>query len=123
MPNKPMTICSYPGCNTLVLAGRCANHPYPRQPDTRPNSSQRGYGFNWQQIRRAYLMAHPLCSYNTKCRLGTRATEVDHVVAKRKGGTDDWYNLRAACKPCHSSKTAKQDTPRHGGRFSATTTR
>ncbi len=121
MPNKPMTICTYPGCNTLVLAGRCERHPYPRQPDMRPNSSQRGYGAAWQQIRRAFLMANPYCQENRKCRPPTKATEVDHDTPRRQGGTDDWDNLRAMCKPCHSSKTAREDTPRRGGRFHATT--
>lgn len=29
---------------------------------------------------------------------------VDHIISKRKGGTDDYWNLQAMCKPCNSSK-------------------
>jgi len=119
MPTKAVTICSYPGCTTLVAGGRCDRHPYPKQPDQRPSAGKRGYDIHWQRIRAAYLKAHPNCAYNRKCRLGTPATEVDHVLALADGGTNEWHNLRAACKPCHSSKTARLDTPRRGGRFHA----
>ena len=119
MPSKNATICSYPGCTTLVRGGRCERHPYQRRPDLRPSASERGYDHHWQLIRAAYLAAHRYCSYNRKCRPGTLATEVDHKLPLREGGTNEWYNLRATCKPCHSSKTARLDTPRQGGRFHA----
>jgi len=69
--------------------------------------------------RDEYLAAHPICEYKRKCR-GAPSVEVDHVVSRRAGGTDKWHNLRAACKACHSSKTARLDTPRRGGRFYGT---
>ncbi len=119
MPNKPQTICTYPGCATLVLSGRCTRHPYPRKIDERDSASSRGYDTHWRRIRAQYLAAHPNCAYNRKCRPGTRATEVDHVLTLSDGGTNEWHNLRAACKACHSSKTARLDTPRRGGRFHA----
>jgi 5-methylcytosine-specific restriction protein A len=122
MPTKAVTICSYPGCTTLVKGGRCERHPYPRRPDLRPSASARGYDSKWHLIRGAYLKAHPYCSYNRKCRPGTLATEVDHEVPLDEGGTSHWDNLRSACKPCHSSKTARLDTPRQGGRFHAKST-
>lgn len=117
MPTKNMSICSYPGCNTLVRGGRCDKHPYPQRPDLRPSSTRRGYDQHWRRIRAQYLQSHPSCTYNRKCRPGTPATEVDHVIALSDGGTNAWHNLRASCKPCHSSKTARLDTPRRGNRF------
>lgn len=33
------------------------------------------------------------------------ARDVDHIWPKSKGGTDDRWNLRAACKPCNQSKS------------------
>lgn len=34
------------------------------------------------------------------------ATEVDHVVPKSSGGSDEPFNLRPICKvPCHKNKT------------------
>ena len=49
-----------------------------------------------------YLSTHPLCS------CGARATEVDHIDSLRSGGTHADSNLRAMCKPCHSSRTARE---------------
>lgn len=50
-----------------------------------------------------YLRANPLC---VEC--DGAATEVDHIVPKSQGGTDEWGNLQALCKSCHSRKTARQ---------------
>ena len=35
----------------------------------------------------------------------TPANQVDHIVPRAKGGTDDMDNLQALCKPCHDAKT------------------
>ncbi len=29
---------------------------------------------------------------------------VDHIVALENGGTDDWTNMAAICRPCNASK-------------------
>lgn len=46
---------------------------------------------------------------NFACRYcGTRspsvALEIDHVIPRIHGGTDDAWNLTAACRPCNSEK-------------------
>jgi len=69
----------------------------------RESAAKRGYDRKWRAKRARFLRFHP------KCACGARASEVDHIVAKRKGGGDDWSNLRAMCKPCHSRKTAAVD--------------
>lgn len=38
----------------------------------------------------------------------TPATEVDHILPKRLGGSDDDDNLQALCKHHHSSKTVRE---------------
>lgn len=35
------------------------------------------------------------------------ATDVDHIVTKRNGGTDDQFNLRSLCHACHSRRTLR----------------
>jgi 5-methylcytosine-specific restriction protein A len=35
----------------------------------------------------------------------TVATEVDHVLPRSEGGTDDQANLQPICHPCHVAKT------------------
>lgn len=37
----------------------------------------------------------------------TVATEVDHVLPRHRGGTDDLENLQALCSECHARKTAQ----------------
>jgi len=45
----------------------------------------------------AFLAEHPYCAL-----CGTLATEAHHIVEWRNGGSDEWENLQALCKPCHS---------------------
>lgn len=35
----------------------------------------------------------------------TVANQVDHIVPRAKGGSDDMDNLQSLCKPCHDGKT------------------
>lgn len=115
MPTQGKSICTYPGCNTLVLKGRCVRHPYPRRNEAR-RSHRRSYSKAWSEIRAEALRRAPLCEYRVKCN-GAPATEVDHVDNNRRNNLAD--NLVASCKPCHSHKTATQDMRRGaGGRFS-----
>lgn len=61
----------------------------------------------WKRLRKAKLHRDPLCEY---CPAGTltSATCVDHEKAISDGGDPfDWSNLRSACDPCHSRKTAR----------------
>ena len=61
----------------------------------------------WQRVRDLKLRETPLCEY---CPAGRRkqATEVDHFIAIEDGGAPfALSNLRSACKPCHSQKTAR----------------
>ena len=83
--------------------------PRPATPDGRASASQRGYGARWQRLRAAYLRANPVCDVCDRGRGHVRAaTEVHHVTAKRDGGSDEWGNLMALCKSCHSRITARE---------------
>jgi 5-methylcytosine-specific restriction endonuclease McrA len=35
---------------------------------------------------------------------GAPMEHVDHITPLARGGTNDWFNLTAACQPCNSSK-------------------
>jgi len=52
------------------------------------------------------LASRPLCEW-PGC--NQAASEVDHVVALSKGGTNDETNLRPLCKAHHSAKTVRED--------------
>lgn len=70
----------------------------------RLSAAKQGYGRQWRRLRAEFLKRFPFCA---AC--GEAATEVDHIVALRKGGSNDWSNLQAVCKRCHARKTVAQD--------------
>ena len=108
MPIRPATPCAVPGCpNRAVKGGRCEEHWKAAQREynaQRGSAAAQGYDAKWRRIRGRFLKYHELC---VVC--GAVATEVDHIVALKDGGTHEWSNLRAMCKRCHSTKTARED--------------
>lgn len=77
--------------------------------DTRVSSTDRGYGYAWQQLRARHLEAEPLCRACLVHGVTTAALHVDHIVPRARGGSDDPDNLQSLCAPCHSKKTASED--------------
>lgn len=76
--------------------------------DRRGSSTQRGYGYDWQQVRREHLQLEPLCRFCLGNSLVVAATVVDHIVTIREAPHMrlDHSNLRSLCKPCHDAHTA-----------------
>lgn len=113
MPVKPATPCSQPGCPELSHERFCPTHA--KAEDQRYRTYQRDpainkrYDHRWRKIRNAYIQAHSLCEHCQENGRVTPAQEVDHIIPLDKGGTHDEANLQALCKPCHSSKTARED--------------
>lgn len=113
VPRKPKRPCSQPGCPELTDHRFCPAHV--RAEDERYRTYQRDpainkrYDHRWHKIRNAYIAKHPLCEHCQVTGRVTPAAEVDHIVPLERGGTHDETNLQALCKPCHSSKTARED--------------
>ena len=75
----------------------------------RGNTTQRGYGASWQRLRAEVLLRdNGLCQPCLEAGRVTAAREVDHILGKAAGGTDDAANLQAICIPCHRKKTARE---------------
>lgn len=102
--------CAQPGCTAIVSGSAYCERHRPAQVDERESAAARGYDRRWRRLRRMYLAEHPLCEdpYNVHGDRVETATEVDHVVPLRRGGTNDFNNLQALCKSCHSRKTAQE---------------
>ena len=112
MPSLPLRPCGQSGCPALVARGRCPEHQQPARPvvppvrlydDRRGSSTQRGYGYAWQQRRKAGLLREPTCRM-----CGKAATDRDHKIPKSQGGSDDDSNTWSLCKTCHARKTARE---------------
>jgi 5-methylcytosine-specific restriction protein A len=81
-----------------------------RQDAQRGSPAERGYGRNWRRIRGMYLRRHPWCEDPFGIHEDpVPATEVDHIIPIRAGGTNQFENLQALCKSCHSRKTVRED--------------
>lgn len=69
------------------------------------SSTQRGYGYKWQQYRLKFLQTNPLCNFCTNQGLVTEATVVDHIQPHEGDMKLFWEsaNHQALCKKCHDS--------------------
>ena len=107
MPHRPPHPCNRPGCPALTRERFCPAHAraeMARLDSERGTVAERGYRGHWPKLRAAVLRAEPACR---AC--GAPASHVDHIVAKRRGGTDEWSNLQALCATCHRQKTVRED--------------
>jgi 5-methylcytosine-specific restriction protein A len=111
MPVKPGRPCrSYPCSNiTNDSSGYCDIHKkqvakqYDQQ---RGNSTERGYGAQWQRIRSMFLSMHPLCEscLDSVPQRIKAASDVHHIDGNVHNMVQD--NLKALCHECHSKISA-----------------
>ena len=70
--------------------------------------SDRG-GRPWRRKRKAILERdNYLCQQCIREAIVSQATEVDHIINRAQGGTDEAHNLEGICVPCHKRKTARE---------------
>lgn len=83
---------------------------------SKESSSSRGYGSQWRKLREIILardMYLCQCDHCARRAVPLPATDVDHIVPKAKGGTDDQDNLRALSRECHKRITLEQQGKRY----------
>lgn len=112
MPYKAKKPCARPSCPNLTSDRYCEEHAKAEakrynQYDRDPESNKR-YGRSWARIRAAFLQANPLCALCKRDGRLTPAALVHHKVRLTDGGTNDWNNLMALCRECHSRLHAEQ---------------
>lgn len=112
------TPCRYRGCPNLVASrlqkGYCDNHAEHRHgwlktQRKKGNTTQRGYGQTWRKLRQQiFARDNHLCQVCKSQGKITQATEIDHIINKASGGTDELTNLQAICHACHQTKTQQE---------------
>lgn len=105
MPRHAPTICNTPGCPNITDGrGNCPEHQPDHSWQHTQTAHQRGYGQRWRTLRRRILRTEPICR---TCQAAP-ATEIDHIVPKHLGGTDDLSQLQPLCHSCHQRKTLSE---------------
>lgn len=100
----PLRSCSV--CTELVDLRVYRLHRAGHYNAGRLSSDRRGYDARWRSRRREHLEREPWCRFHLAQGQRVPATEVDHILPRRAGGSDDHDNLRSLCKSCHSRRTA-----------------
>lgn len=112
--------CRCFGCPGVVKSqeqrGYCDKHAdqrsnWNKRPQRTGSTTERGYGHAWRKLRERVLQRDDyLCLQCRAKALIVEATDVDHIIPKHDGGTDELSNLQSLCAPCHKEKTAKEDS-------------
>ncbi|EIL2908431.1 HNH endonuclease [Vibrio sp. Vb2110] len=115
MPPRTPRPCRHPHCAGLTLdkSGYCDKHRHTGWEVHQAGRSrhQRGYGSDWDKLRTRILRRDKyLCQCCLRGGRAVPARDVDHIIAKEHGGTDEDSNLEALCRPCHKAKTARERT-------------
>ena len=109
MPYAAKKICTAAACRKFAVSGgRCKDHQ--RKPwDHKKSRHERGYDNNWYKLRAEILTRDSnLCQACLKDGIYTPATQVDHIIPKSEGGTNDRSNLQSICKKCHDTKSINE---------------
>lgn len=115
MPQRTSKRCRFKGCNQLTRdkSGYCEKHrKQTRQAKQQKYEHKSLYNYRWQQARKLFLAANPLC---VKCKdngLVATATIVDHISPHKGDEVLFWdeNNWQALCSTCHNRKTATEDS-------------
>lgn len=113
MPSAPPTICNRPSCPGKVQAGVCSVcGPKRRQRDydrNRGTSTERGYDYQWQQFRKRYLAANPLCLDCKETGIIAAARDIHHKqkLCDHPELKYEEENLLPLCKMHHDKRTAR----------------
>jgi 5-methylcytosine-specific restriction protein A len=114
MPPKAKRPCRSPMCpgKTQSKHGYCEAHEHLASGWNNPargTAEQRGYGWEWRKKATEILKRDRYLCQCENCKgCHLPASEVDHVIPKTRGGTDEDSNLAAINTDCHKEKTRRE---------------
>lgn len=105
MPTRPQVYRPHSHA-PATQQGAGSTHVYKHKTTT-----ERGYGYAWQQARIPFLRDNPVCVRCEQSGIFTPATVVDHIIPHRGDMTLFWDsdNWQTLCKSCHDKKTNRED--------------
>lgn len=113
MAVRRLVPCKQNGCKERIPSGTnyCAAHKVGNSNWDKyhagATNTQRGYGTEWGKLRARVLRRdNGLCQVCLKESSPVKATEVDHIIPRSQGGSDDMSNLQSICTHHHRIKTS-----------------
>jgi 5-methylcytosine-specific restriction protein A len=96
------------------VCGKCGAGK--RKPQQQGSTTDKGYGWDWQQLSERYRKENPLCHECHRQGTATAAREVHHIVPITEAPwlRLEWGNLMALCVECHrrlDSERRQEATP------------
>ena len=102
-------------CGAVTTNGtRCPAHELKQWRGVVGSASARGYGAAWRTLRKRILERDPTCRWPEGC--DRPSTDVDHIMNRARGGTDDPSNLQGLCRDHHRAKTRREGLIAQGHR-------
>ena len=111
-PARPLRMCNHPGCNKVSTERYCPRHE--RVPWQHKRSVPRITGRALQEARRRLFDEEPHCRECLRNGRITPATERDHIIPLKRGGTDTRENTQALCAECHRQKSQAEAAAARG---------
>lgn len=71
-------------------------------------STPRLRGRQWLRLRAQVLETEPRCLRCLQAGKLSAATQVDHIVPLKRGGSNEISNLQPLCHDCHAHKSAAE---------------
>lgn len=107
MPTLPPRPCTYPRCKKMQKKrSRCEDHQVSH---AWKGSNKFSNGWKWSRLKNNALQRDNfLCVKCIEKGEPRRAEEVDHIIPRSRGGSDDQSNLMSLCSRCHSIKTKSE---------------
>lgn len=112
MTLKACTVCGLPGA--WGRGSRCPRHKTSSNLHSHPSRGSATYQSRRLEVfeRDGYRCRWCSAELERERGDGGRPPELDHVVPRAAGGTDDLANLVAACRPCNRSRGKRPGAPR-----------
>lgn len=83
--------------------------------DTKAGATEMERGRAWMAKRERVALKYGYRCAGCNCVWVSSRDQIDHIVPREQGGSNDESNLQPLCKACHDAKTAEEARRRARG--------